>query len=79
MLIRRGDGAPVLLIGDLTYSEDRLARDQVAGTGKKKLLLESYAKVRALQALVPDLVVVASHDTTAADKIAPGYHRADPP
>lgn len=70
MLIRRPDAAPVLLIGDLTYSEELLLRNQVAGTGDKTLLLESYAKVKAMKAKNPDLVVVASHDTTAADKLA---------
>jgi N-acyl homoserine lactone hydrolase len=69
LFIRRANAAPVLLIGDLTYSEELLQRDQVAGTGDKKLLLESYAKVRGLKAVHPDLVIVASHDTTAATKL----------
>ena len=71
LLIRRADAPPVLLIADLTYSEDLLQRDQVAGTGDKKALLESFARVRALKAHTPDLVIIASHDTTAADKLAP--------
>lgn len=70
LLIRQADSSPVLLVGDLTYSEDLLERDQVAGTGDKKLLLESYAMVRALKARHPELIIIASHDTTAATKLA---------
>lgn len=76
MLIRRADAPPLLLIGDLTYSQELLERDKVAGTGDKKLLRESFAKVRALQQHIPDLVVVAAHDTSAAGKIAAGTPRA---
>lgn len=72
MLVRRSEGPPVLLIGDLTYSQELLERDQVAGIGDAKLLRQSYAKVRALQQHTPDLVIVAAHDTTAADKLAVG-------
>lgn len=47
-----------------------LERDQVPATGTREVLLESYAKVRALKAHTPDLVIVASHDITAAAKLA---------
>lgn len=70
MLVRRGDAPPILLIGDLTYSEELLERDQVAGTGDAALLRESYAKVRALKSHTPGLVIIAAHDHTAADKLA---------
>lgn len=70
MLVRTSDGPPVLLIGDLTYNQQLLEQDQVAGIGSKKLLRESYAKVRALKQHTPDLVIVAAHDATAADKLA---------
>lgn len=71
LLIRRNDAPPVLLIGDLTYSEELLMQDRVAATGDKTLLLESYAKVRAMKAANPDLIMIASHDTTATEKLAP--------
>ncbi|MDJ0770357.1 MAG: N-acyl homoserine lactonase family protein [Ilumatobacter sp.] len=70
MLVRRAAAPPVLLIGDLTYSEELLLRNQTAGTGDKEALLQSYAKVQTMKANNPDLVVVASHDTTAVDKLA---------
>lgn len=69
MFVRRSDGPPVLLIGDLTYSEELLRRNQVAGTGNAELLRQSYAKVRALAERVPGLVIVASHDSTAEEKL----------
>lgn len=70
MLIRRANTPPVLLIGDLTYSEELLLQNQVAATGDKALLLESFAKVQAMKAQHPDLVIIASHDTTAANRLA---------
>lgn len=78
MLIRRSEAPPVLLIGDLSYSEDLLQRDQVPATGDKELLLKSFAKVRALKRHTPDLVIIASHDTTAADKLTRGVTSASP-
>ena len=70
MLVRRRGAPPVLLIGDLTYSEELLDRDQVAGTGDKQQLLATYEKVRALRAHTPGLVIIASHDSTAVAKLA---------
>lgn len=70
MMVRRRNAPPVLLIGDLSYSEDLIDRDQFPATGEKELLAESFEKVRALKRHLPDLVVVASHDNTAGDKLA---------
>jgi glyoxylase-like metal-dependent hydrolase (beta-lactamase superfamily II) len=70
LLVRRTGAPPVLLIGDLTYSEELLDRDQVAGTGNKGQLLASYAKVRELRERTPGLLIVASHDATAAARLA---------
>ncbi len=70
MLVRRTEGPPLLLIGDLSYSKDRLQRDQLPWNGDHKLLLESFAKVKALEKHTPDLVIVAAHDTTAKAKLA---------
>lgn len=76
MLVRRSDGPPVLLIGDLAYSSEMIAADQVAATGDADQLRRSYAKVRALQRRLPDLVVVASHDDSAGRKLASGSQPA---
>jgi glyoxylase-like metal-dependent hydrolase (beta-lactamase superfamily II) len=69
MLIRSADAPPILLIGDLSYSADLLFENQVPGLGDKAVLLESFAKVQAMKAHTPDLVIVASHDTTAVSKL----------
>jgi len=69
MLARRGDAPPLLFIGDLTYQEELLIRDQVPATGDKELLRESFAKVRALKERMPDLVILPAHDFSAAEKL----------
>lgn len=70
MLVRSEGWVPILLIGDLSYEADLLMRDVVAGTGDAKGIRESYAKIRRLKEQLPDLVIVASHDTSAADVVA---------
>lgn len=66
MFVRRQEAPPVLLIGDLAYSVDALEDGRVPGTGNAQELDASYAKVRALKARHPRLVVVSSHDAEAA-------------
>lgn len=69
MLVRRGTAAPLLLVGDLTYDEEMLHRDQFPATGDKRLLAASFARVRALQEHMPDLVILPAHDQRAAQKL----------
>ena len=69
MLVRRDDAPPLLLIGDLTYAEELLERDQVPATGDKELLLESFANVRSLKKQIPDLIILPAHDTHAVDAL----------
>lgn len=69
MLVRRAHGPPLLLVGDLTYSEELLDRDQVPGTGDPALLRQSFAKVRALKEQIPDLIILPAHDPLASDKL----------
>ncbi len=70
MLVRRTAAPPLLLVGDLTYDEQLLARDQVPGVcDDPAQLLASYAKVRALKDHTPDLLVLPAHDPHAAQKL----------
>ncbi len=69
MLVRRGDKRPLLLIGDLTYDEDLLQRDQFPAIGNREELRASFAKVRALKERMPDLVILPAHDFGAAEKL----------
>lgn len=71
MLVRRGTEPPLLFIGDLTYSEQLLKRDQVPATGNKKELRASFARVRALWERLPDLIILPAHDPGASDKLRP--------
>lgn len=67
LLIRTPQLSPILLIGDLAYSADMLMEDKVPGTGDAKRLRQSYAKVRRLKRMLPDLVLVPSHDAAASE------------
>ncbi len=77
MLVRRDGAPPLLLIGDLTYGAELLERGQLPGTGDKKELRASFAKVLALKERMPDLVILASHDTHAAERLSEASHRTD--
>ena len=69
MLVRRGERSPLLCIGDLMYADALLQRDQLPRLGDKTLLRESFAKVRTLQARIPELVILPAHDLSAAGKL----------
>lgn len=69
LLIRSAGMPPLLLVGDLTYELDLLLRDQTPGLGDKQQLRASFAKVRALQDAMPDLVILPSHDPAAAQAL----------
>ena len=69
MLVRGGERPPLLFIGDLTYDEGLLQRDQFPAIGNKDELQASFAKVRALKERMPDLVILPAHDFAAADKL----------
>lgn len=69
MLVRRDGAPPLLLIGDLTYGVELLERGQLPGTGDKKELRASFAKVLALKERMPDLIILAAHDTRAAERL----------
>lgn len=66
MLLRSAGMPPILLIGDLAYEEKSIMEDRAPGTGDAETLRESYAKVRRLKEILPDLVIVPSHDEKAA-------------
>ncbi|MBS46101.1 MAG: hypothetical protein CMH83_23570 [Nocardioides sp.] len=66
LLVRRPGAAPLLLVGDLTYDPALMARDVVPGTGARAAQLASTWAVVALQERLPDLRVVAAHDSRAA-------------
>ena len=58
LLLRSSGWPPLLFVGDLTYASDPLMRDQIPGTGDRKQLKSSYAKVRTLKKKLPDLLIL---------------------
>jgi len=69
MLVRREGASPLLLVGDLCYGLELLERCQLPGTGDRKELRASFAKVLALKERMPDLVVLPAHDPGAAEAL----------
>ena len=66
MLVRRDDGPPLLLVGDLTYDVHALERGVSGGVGSRRVLRETCTKVMALRANSPGLQILAAHDPAAA-------------
>jgi N-acyl homoserine lactone hydrolase len=69
LLVRRRSRPPLLLVGDLTYDADLLARRQVPGVGKRHKMLRSTDHVLALAERLPGLVVLPAHDPGAARRL----------
>ena len=69
MLVKRTDAPPLLLIGDLAYSAGGIEQNRMPGTGDKRMLNESYRRVRGLKDRHPDLLIVPSHDWQAAEAL----------
>jgi N-acyl homoserine lactone hydrolase len=66
MLVRRTGQAPLLLVGDLTYDAELLARGQVSGMGDKRQMRAVIAQVNELRRAEPDLLVLPAHDPDVA-------------
>ena len=75
MLVRRSDGPPVLLVGDLTYDIDAFERGIHGGVGSRRRLRRTRAQVLALRRNNPGLVILAAHDPAAAGLIDVGAAR----
>jgi N-acyl homoserine lactone hydrolase len=59
----------LLLVGDLTYDADLLARRQVPGVGARRGMLRTTDKVLALANRIPGLVVLPAHDPGATHRL----------
>ncbi len=69
VLILPHGSTPILLVGDLAYSVEYIMTDKLPGTGNGRVLRESYNKVRQLKGQFPDLIILPSHDPTAAEML----------
>jgi glyoxylase-like metal-dependent hydrolase (beta-lactamase superfamily II) len=69
LLVRRRARPPLLMVGDLTYDADLLARRRVPGVGARREMLHSTDKVLALAERLPGLAVLPAHDPRAARRL----------
>lgn len=70
MLVRWPGRAPLLMVGDLAYDDDRLAAGELSGMCNRRRTRESMNQVNALRAAMPDLVVLPAHDPGAGRRLA---------
>jgi len=69
LLVRRPSGAPLLLVGDLTYDAELLESGRIPGVGNKGRLRATTALVCELKQRMPDLVVLPAHDPGASERL----------
>jgi hypothetical protein len=67
--VRRGKGAPLLQVGDLTYGAELLESGRLSGVGDRARLRTSTERVRRLQAGLPGLALLAGHAPGAAGRL----------
>jgi glyoxylase-like metal-dependent hydrolase (beta-lactamase superfamily II) len=66
LLVRRNDGPPLLLVGDLTYDIGAFERGVHSGVGSRRRLARTRRDVLSLRAANPGLQILAAHDPAAA-------------
>ena len=69
LLVRRAQGAPLLLVGDLTYATELLEIGRVPGVGDARQVRVASERVRQLKAHTPGLAILAAHDPGAAERL----------
>jgi N-acyl homoserine lactone hydrolase len=67
LLVRRNDGPPLLLVGDLTYDIHAFDRGVHSGVGSRRRLARTRQAVLALREANPGLRILAAHDPAAAE------------
>jgi N-acyl homoserine lactone hydrolase len=70
MLVRRENGSPLLLVGDVTYTAQMLELGQLPGVGDRGWLRVTAAKVRQLKAHLGGLTILPAHDPEAAEHLS---------
>jgi N-acyl homoserine lactone hydrolase len=69
LLVRRPGKSPLLLVGDLTYDIHKMEHGDVPGSGDQPQMHASSNLVAELKKRMPDLVVLAAHDPSAAGRL----------
>ncbi len=71
MLLRSAGMPPILLISDLAFELNMLLDDHLPGVGEDfEAMRDSNARVRALKARLPELVILPSHDMETSTRVA---------
>jgi N-acyl homoserine lactone hydrolase len=69
LLVRRETGAPLLMVGDVTYEAELLEEGRIPGVGNQAALRVTSAMVRELKRSNPGLAILPAHDPGAADHL----------
>ena len=67
MFVRRVEGPPILLCGDLTYDIHAFERGVSSGVGNRRHLRRTRDRVLGLRAVNPGMQILAAHDPAAAE------------
>jgi N-acyl homoserine lactone hydrolase len=70
LIVRRAGKPTLALVGDLTYASDLLRRGRMPGVGNRAILRRSTVMMNQLQAGIPGLVVLPTHDNGASAALA---------
>jgi len=69
MLVRGSNKSPLLLAGDIGYDTEVMEQGVISGTGNRRQLRDTTAKILKLKDNMPGLTILTSHDIRAADKL----------
>lgn len=69
LLVRRTSGAPLLMVGDVTYEVELLDTGRIPGVGDAADLRTASALIRELKSRYPDLAILPAHDPGAAHRL----------
>lgn len=69
LLVRRTSGAPLLMVGDVTYDVELLEVGRIPGVGDAARLRKASAMIREMQSRYPGLVILPAHDPGSAERL----------
>jgi glyoxylase-like metal-dependent hydrolase (beta-lactamase superfamily II) len=67
LLVRRANGPPLLMVGDLTFGVEAMEYGYEPGFGSRLELAESTRRAQMLRARTPGRAILAAHDPAAAE------------
>ena len=69
MLVRGSNKNPLLLAGDISYDAEVMEQGVISGTGNRRQLRDTIAKILELKQNMPGLMILTTHDIRAADRL----------